>query len=182
MTAHLPIEKPVVLIRKYTNADRQLVSYSQCKVIEVNGEWVAFRDIYPNKSQLFRDKTWNLDHLVYEWLKIHGVEKIYYFDHKTGKLFKTTLTKIKNSLKRNEAYKEKLNNHTQYFLPRFLFSEVYGETKNQILKEARRWIKSEVDVSWMGNTFDKLEEREPSIFINYEVKKRLMEIWRNKYA
>jgi len=181
MPKTLPIEKNVVLVRKYTDAYKQFVSYPQCKVFFFNDEFIAFRDIYRHKSQLFRDDSWNLDHLAFDWLKLHGVKKIYYFERKNRKLFKITIKRIENALERKEAYKEKLHNHTQYFIPRYLWSTNPAE-KNEVLVASRKWIKSEIDVGWMANTFDKLEKREPSTYINLEVKQRLAKVFREKYA
>lgn len=178
---NLPIEKNVVLIRKYTDAQKRLVSYPQCKVFQFNGEYVAFRDIVGWKSKLFRDNSYNLDHVVAEWLKLHGVKKIYYYEHKTRNLFKLSLLSLSNALKRGEAYKEKLHNHTQIFVPRFLWG-VNPPEKNEVLVASRKWIKAEVDCSWLAETFNRLEKREPNIYINPEVRQRLKEIWREKYA
>jgi len=181
MPKGLPIERNVILVRTYTDAQKRLVSYPQCKVFSFNDEFIAFRDIYRHKSQLFRDDSWNLDHLVFDWLKLHGVKKIYYFERKTKKLFKITIKRIENALKRKEAYKEKLHNHTQYFIPRYLWSTNPPE-KNEVLVIARKWIKAEISVGWMGDTFDRLEKREPSTYINPKIKQRLAKEFREKYA
>src|SRR3990167_3045473 len=165
------IEKPVVLVRKYTDCQGQLASFPQCKVCSIDDDdnWFAFRDIYRHKSQLFRDDTWNMDHLVFDWLRIHKVEKIYYFERKSGKLYKITLTRIQNSLFRpNETYKEKLNNHTQYFIPRYLW-QVNPPEKEKVLSASRKWIKNEIDVSWMETTYPRLD----NFYIPYETKLKL---------
>jgi hypothetical protein len=177
----LPIERNVVLVRKYQTANKQLVSYPQCKVLQINGEFVAFRDIYGNKSRLFRDNSWNVDHIIFEWLKLYGVKKIYYYECKNKRLFRITVQIIENALKRKDTYQEKLNNHTQIFIPRFLWKTNPSE-KNEVLIASRRWIKDEVDVALMGDTFDRLEKREAEVYINYDVKKKLAEMWRAKYA
>ena len=179
MNPQAVIEKNIVLVRKYKTTEDKLVTYPQCKVFFYDGQYIAFRDIYPNKSQLFRDKTWNMDHVVFDWLRIHGIKDVYYYDCKRKRLFKTTIKKIENGLKREEVYKEKLNNHTQYFVPNYLFSIVIND---DLLITSRKWIKSEIDVSWMSNTFDKLEKREPDIYINPDARRKLAEIWRSKFG
>jgi len=139
----------------------------------------AFRDIYGNKSRLFRDDSWNLDHLVFDWLEIHGVEKIYYYEKKSGNLFRITTGEIRRAIKREEAYTEKLNNHTQIFLPRYLWATNPKEKKD-VLDASRRWVKEEVDVGWMQTTFDRIREKENRFYISPEVKMRLKEIWERK--
>lgn len=178
MLNNCQIEKPVVLVRKYRNAQGKLVSFPQCKIVEAAGEFVAFRDIWGNKSQLFRDRAWNLDHVVFDWLQKYGVKKLYYREQKAGKLYRISLQSLANALKRKEAYQEKLNNHTQIFIPKFLFAINPPET-DEVIRASRRWITDEIDVSWGANTFGRLEAKQyGDSYVSPQAKTALAEIWK----
>lgn len=182
MPNHCQIEKPVVLVRKYRNAQGKLVSFPQCKIVEAAGEFVAFRDIWGNKSQLFRDRAWNLDHVVFDWLKKYGIKKLYCCERKTNKLYRISLLSLDNALKRREAYQEKLNNHTQIFIPKFLFT-INPPEAAEVLRASRRWLTDEIDVSWGANTFGRLEASQyEDQYVAPQAKAALAEIWRKNYA
>lgn len=142
----LPIEHPVVLIRKYRSVGGWLKSFPQCKVVNVNGEWVAYRDIYRNKSQMFRDNSWNIDHVVLDWLEKHGVDKIYYNDTTHKNLYQTTIKRVQNALDRGDAKKEQLNSHTQVFVLRQLFSLSSGEEESNTLRAGKTWVSREYEI------------------------------------
>lgn len=134
------------LKRGYTNSQGKFTSYLQGKVIFYDGEFIYYRDINRNASQLYRDNSWNMDHLIYRYLKENEIENIYYFEKKTNTLYKTTIRKVENSIGRDEAYKEKLNNHTQYFLPRGIFTRDNPED-GDIKRLSNKWISRVVDVA-----------------------------------
>lgn len=143
------LEKPVVLVRRYKNPQGRLVSYPQCKVVQIEGKWAAYRDVYPNKSELFRDRAWNIDHIVLNWLKKHGVNDVFYYDHKNNEAKHITVRRIDNALRCGRAKQEKLNNHTQIFVPRYLWSSKSSWAAGSIAT----WIPraNEIDVSQTEN-------------------------------
>ena len=115
-----------------------------------------FRDVYKNKSELYRDNTWNVDHKVFDFLVENGVEDIFYCvervwvklgnSHKSGRIvYKITVSKIKKLLEKGQAYEEKLNNHTQIFIPKQAWFCEPPES-HEVKKIGRRWINNEIDV------------------------------------
>ncbi len=167
--------QPVVLVRKYTDSYGKLVTYPQCKIFKLDN-FVAFRDIWQNKSRLFRDDAWNIDHIILDWLKEFNVEDIYYYERKTKILYHITLRRIHNALKMGFAYKEKLNNHTQYFIPKTLWTTNPKE-KFEVLKKSNKWIKTEVDCSWKEDTFNKLEDKAPEYSSYVDTWTKLKELY-----
>lgn len=144
----MPDLKPIVLIRRYKNAQGRLVKFPQCKIVDVDNEMVCYRDIFPNRSQLFRDNSWNIDHKALDFLKENGVEKIYYFEIKSNAVYKITVKKIENALERGDARKEQLNHHTQVFIPKYLWSPCPEEEK-EVINAGKRWV---YDVHVLGES------------------------------
>ena|SRR3990167_1003502 len=159
------------LERGYTNADGKYKKYLQGKVFEVEGQTVYYRDISPNRSEMYgayQFRSWNIDHMVYEWLREQGIEKMYYFEKKSGQLYRTTVRKVENAIGRGEAVKDKQNNHTQYFLPRHIFDQELKE-EFEIKTEAGKYIRRVVNVA------DSMDRK---VEINYAVKRELSKMYK----
>ncbi len=91
---------------------------------------IFYRDVYPKRSTLWKTKfqkpeseSLNIDHLVFEWLLKEGIKEIHYYILTKFKLLKIETEKVERHLKLGNVIKERLNNHTQLFIPIDLFEK-----------------------------------------------------------
>lgn len=133
------------LVRGYTNHLGKFKYYHQGKVFPLNEKDVYYRDVKKWKARMFRDDTWNMDHMTYKWLK-GKVKTVYYYWKDKKTMYKTTMRKIDNAIGNGVAHFEKLNNHTQLFIPIDLFVQDPNET-NKVLALAKPHITQEWNVA-----------------------------------
>jgi hypothetical protein len=137
------------IYRIYTNKDGKKERHLQGKVFRPEGYSfdVYYRDVYPKKSTLWKTRyekpeseSLNIDHLVFDFLLKHGVKEIHYYIKPKRQLFAISLIKADRHVKLQNIKVEKLNNHTQLFIPYSLFTR-----KNRDYKAP--WITAETSIN-----------------------------------
>jgi hypothetical protein len=148
-----------VIFRIYTTLEGKK-KFLQGKVFKPNGYdyEIFYRDIYPKRSTLWKSRyekpeseSYNIDHLVFEWLLKEGIKEIHYYIIPKRKLLRIKTEKVDRHLKLGNVKQEKLNNHTQLFIPVNLFSKSSRDYSVP-------WIKSEININ------DLLKEKEEELF------------------
>jgi hypothetical protein len=133
---------------------------------------IYYRDVYPKRSTLWKTRyekpeseSYNIDHLVLDWLIKKDIKEIHYFIVPKRQLLRITIDKVERHIKLGNIKKETLNNHTQFFIPKDLFTKSKRDYKVP-------WINSEISIN------DLLKENEKEVFsgqlIPDEVKMKIL--------
>ena len=120
-----------VIYRIYTGPEGKREKHLQGKVFRPKGYDfdIYYRDIFPKRSTLWKTRyekpeseSYNIDHMVLEFLQKHGVQEIHYYIKPKFKLLTVSMKKVDRHIRTGNIKKEMLNNHTQYFIPENLFT------------------------------------------------------------
>ncbi len=141
---------------------------------------IYYRDIYPKRSTLWKTRyekpeseSYNIDHLVLDWLIKQGIREIHYYILPKKRLLRIEIEKIERHIKLGNITKEMLNNHTQYFIPERLFTRSNRDYSVP-------WISAEISIN------DLLKEKDNELYnsqlIPDHVRAKLSQTWKDILA
>lgn len=169
-----------VIKRIYTTTEGKRECFLQGKIFRPRGYSfdIYYRDVYPQRSTLYKTRyarpeseSYNLDHLVWEFLRKSEVKEIHYYLFTKAKLMAVEVERVERHIKLGNVTEEKLNNHTQLFIPKRLFTE---KRRDYTVP----WITQETNI----NDLLKEKEEERGAFIPYEVKLKLVAMMKSKVS
>lgn len=162
------------LFRWYTKQDGTKVKALQGKVFNLKGKDIFYRDLKEHHGRMFKHAgAWNLDYRTFKFLKKYRVKHIHYYWHFNKKLYTVTTRKIDSWIKRGKIVKEKINGHTQLFLPK----EIFTQQKKDYTPP---WLRREIDISTNVERVLAEEKATPDGYFN--TMRKLGKVFRQRYA